>query len=714
MDETGGGNFGVLSLIKAVETLVARGDTAGARGLYAQWVAEHPDDPLLHAVLFNQSVMLSDAGELEAAVGCLERALALNPDFMPAHINLGRLRERMGSGLLAVQQWSAAAGRLGAVTGQAVSFKVTALNQIARVMEGASQDDTAEEMLRQSLDLDPRQREAAQHFLALRQRQCEWPIVQPSERLDRATLMAGLSPLSIAAYTDDPMLQLALAWHYNRTDVGAPVAPVITQHWAARRGGPLRVGYLSSDMREHAVGHLMAEVLGLHDRTKIEVFAYYCGIPAADAMQARYRASADHWIDISAMDDATAARRIADDGIQILLDINGYTREGRTKLLALRPAPVIANWLGFPGSMGSPYHHYIIADDWIIPPSHEIYYSEKVLRLPCYQPNDRQRKVSERIPSRAEAGLPAEGTVFCSFNGTHKITRFTFERWLTVLGRVPGSVLWLLSANEATQNRLKAHAARRGVAPERLIFAPKLANPDHLARYRLADLFLDTAPYGAHTTASDALWMGVPVLTLDGRGFASRVCGSLVRAAGLPEMICATSEEFIDRAVALGRDRPALARLRARLEAGRESCVLFDTPLLVRRLEDLLAGMWADHLADRLPRPDLANLDVYLEIGCAVDHEAAEVQTMADYEGWWRGLLARRDAWRPVPPDARLMAPQRVRTKKGQPGGSASASRQAASKGGSASAPGRVGTATSRRPSPRVKPSQPGGSESRA
>jgi predicted O-linked N-acetylglucosamine transferase (SPINDLY family) len=407
-------------------------------------------------------------------------------------------------------------------------------------------------------------------------------------------------------------------------------------------------------LREHAVGYLMTEVFGLHNRANVEVFAYYCGPTASDPLHANFKAAADHWSSISDLDDVSAAQRIAQDEIQILVDLNGYTREARLKLVAQRPAPVIVNWLGFPGTMASPYHHYIIADDWIIPKTHEIYYSERVLRLPCYQPNNRKRNVSPRAPSRAEAGLPEKGIVYCCFNGAHKISQFTFDRWLMVLARVPGSVLWLLGNTAATNERLRDYAARRGIARERLVFAEKLANPAHLARYVLADLFLDTTPYGAHTTASDALWMGIPVLTLSGRSFASRVCGSLARAAGIPELVCTSAEEFVERAVDLGNG-PTLRSLRERLRAGRDSCTLFDMPLLVRHLEKLYGQMWEQFERGELPRPDLANLDVYLEVGSQVNHEELEIQTVVDYHGWWREMLAGRHGFRPMEPDRRLL-----------------------------------------------------------
>ena len=652
---SGGRGFGVMELIRAAETLKRSGQTAAVSALYGSWIDANPEDPLLHAVLFNYSVVLSDDGDLVRARDCLERAIARAPDFMPAQINLGRILERQGAIGDAVTRWSQVVAALAPVNGTTISHKTTALNQIARTLEAAGRDEAAEEMLRQSLDIDPRQREVAQHFTALRQRTCEWPVIVPTERVSRRDLMLGLSPLSAAAYTDDPLFQLALAAHYNAVDVGLPAQATTSWPRAAVRDGRLRIGYLSSDLREHAVGHLMAEVFGLHDRSKVEIFAYYCGPKAADPLHLAYRAAADHWVDVSEMDDATAAGRIAADGVHILVDVNGYTREGRTKLLAMRPAPIIVNWLGYPGTVASPYHHYIVADDWIIPPDHEIFYSEKVLRLPCYQPNNRVRTIAETRPTRAEAGLPEDGVVYCSFNGTHKITRFTFDRWLDVLTRVPGSVLWLLTGADGTNDRLKAHAAARGVAPERIVFAPKIANPLHLARYPLADLFLDNTPYGAHTTASDALWMGVPVLTWSGRCFAARVCGSLVRSAGLPELVVETSEAYVDKAVALGHDRAFLAHLRRRLEEGRDSCTLFDMALLVERLEGLYEEMWADHAAGRLPKPDLADLDAYLDVALDFDHEAVEVGAIADYRGWWRDRLAARHRLRPLHADRRLL-----------------------------------------------------------
>jgi predicted O-linked N-acetylglucosamine transferase (SPINDLY family) len=644
----------VADLMRAADTLKQSGQAASVETLYATWVEHNQGNPLLYAILFNYSVILSDAGKLQPAREALERAIALNADFLPAYINLGRIYERQASVGMAVVQWSAVSARLATLNGANVTYKTTALNQSARVLEAANQDETAEEMLRQSLEIDPRQRDVAQHFVALRQRQCKWPVVAPWERVDREALMAGMSPLSAAAYTDDPLLQLAMGWNYNKLDVGTPAGAMESWPNASKASGRLRIGYLCSDLREHALGYLMTEVLGLHDRGKVEVFAYYCGPEAKDPLHASFQATADHWVPITSMDDAAAARRMLDDGIQILVDLNGYTREARVKLIAMRPAPVIVNWLGFPGSMGSPYHHYIIADDWIIPKDQEVFYSEKVLRLPCYQPSNRKRNVAPHRPTRAEAGLPEDAVVYCCFNGAHKITRYTFERWLMILARVPKSVLWLLSSTEAANQRLKEYAAQHGVASERVIFAEKLANTYHLARYVLADLFLDTTPYGAHTTASDALWMGVPVLTLSGRSFASRVCGSLVRSAGIPELAFTSARDYINCAVVLGNTPALLQPLRERLRVGRDTCTLFDMLLLVDRLEALYVSMWEAYENGKLPRPDLSNLDACLEVGSQVNHDEIEIQTVEDYRAWWSEKMAVRNKFRPVHPGGRL------------------------------------------------------------
>ena len=628
-----------------------------APALYKTWIAYNAESELLYAVYFNYGTALGETGDRTGAINALRECIRLKPDFCQSYINLGRNLEEEGHAAEAVKQWSELLNKLSVVNGENVAHKLLALQQIGRVLEGQFQDAAAEDALKQCLDINVKQVEVVQHWLALRQRQCKWPVITEWERVKRKDLLEGISCLSLANFADDPMFQLAKAYHYNRYTVGLPNgAGRRTDDATAgrRRPGKLRIGYVSSDLREHAVGFAMTDVVELHDRKDFEIFAYYCGISRPDSTQARTRNGVDHWTDITKLNDEQAAERISEDGIDILVDLNGYTKDARTKVFALRPAPIAVNWFGFPGTMASPYHHYIIADPYIIPDDAEIYYSEKVVRLPCYQPNDRKRVVAAKRPSRKDAQLPEHALVYCSLNGTQKLTQRTFERWLAILRQVPNSVLWLLTGNVDTNERLRQFAAQRGVVPERIVFAEKMLNPEHLARYPLADLFLDNLPYGAHTTAADAMWMGVPILTLPGRSFASRVCGSVVRAAGLGELVCATPEDYVARAIELGRDRSQLLALKQRLVAGRDFCLLFDTPQLVRNLEDLFRQMWQEFEAGKLPRPDLTNLDVYHEVGLELDLEGMELLDDRAYRALYVEKLAARNEFYPVAEDNRF------------------------------------------------------------
>ncbi|RYC30480.1 glycosyl transferase [Lichenibacterium minor] len=646
----------VTDLFSAASALTVAGQAGRAAQLYKVWIAFNPADPLLYAVYFNYGTCLRDLGDLPGAIAVLRDGIRLRPDFYPPYINVGRALEDSGQVAAAVTQWIELTHRTAAITGEALHLKITALQQVARVLEDQQQDAGAEDALRDCLSLDPAQREAVQHWIALRQRQCKWPVLQPWDRVSRQNLLRGISPLSLANLADDPLFQLASADDYCRHTIGRPQRPDLPAQEESRDPSrKLRIGYVSSDLREHAVGFAMTDVFETHDRSSFEIYAYYCGIGRDDSTKRRIQAASDRWIDINSLDDAAAARRIVDDGIDILVDLNGYTKSARTKIFAMRPAPIAVNWFGFPGTLGSPYHNYIIADSYVVPEDHERFYSERVLRLPCYQPNDRHRAVSSQRPTRQDENLPEKAVVFCCLNGMQKLTQAVFARWMTILVRVPDSVLWLLSGTAETNERLRTRATLSGVSPDRLIFADKKPNPDHLARYPLADLFLDTLPYGAHTTAADALWMGVPILTQPGRSFASRVCGSVLTAAGLRDTITATPEAYVECAVELGLDRAALAELKARLTAGRDTCLLFDTPHLVRHLEDLYRVMWTEAGQGRLPTPQLGSLDIYHTIGLEeLDLEASEDLKDEAYLARYRdALIAWNDTY-PIAPDNRL------------------------------------------------------------
>jgi predicted O-linked N-acetylglucosamine transferase (SPINDLY family) len=649
-------NLSIAQLIDTASRYTAMRQIEPARQLYRDWINLNPTDPLLFVAHFNCSALDTQSGDAQAAMASLRQTIALNANFMPAYINLGGLLERAGAQTEALELWRSVVNHPAPINGNAISYVTTALKQMARVLSDNQQLEPAETAVQLCLDIDPRRHDVVEQYVAFRLAQCKWPVVVGRENIDRKTLVGAIHPLSTSVYTDDPLLQLATTDRYVRLTTDDARIDRAADRRNAKidlKNRRLRVGYVSSDLRDHAIGYLMAEFFELHDRSKTEVFAYYCGVPSTSELTNRIQAAVDHWSDIRSLSDDDAARKIAQDGIDILVDINGHTRDSRTGVFARRPAPVQVNWLGYPGTMATPYHHYIIADDWIIPPESEIYYSEHVVRLPCYQPNDRKRIIAAR-PTRKDAGLPDNAIVYCCFNGTHKISRFTFDRWMEILRRVPGSVLWLLDTSESTKQRLGEFAESKGVSRTRVIFAQRLSNPYHLARYALADLFLDTSPYGAHTTASDALWCGVPVLTLSGRSFASRVCGSLVRAAGLDDLVVTRPEDYVARAVALGSDRRQIDDYKKKLEAERGRCRLFDTDLLAARIEDLYRTMARAHNKGLTPQPNLVNLDAYHEAGTDFDHEETEMLTVADYRGFYKAKLAERHLLRPMQPDHRL------------------------------------------------------------
>lgn len=644
------------SLLQEAERLETSGQGDAACNLYKNWIALNGRDPLLHAALFNYSVAMARRGDRAGAINALRESIRVKPDFFPPYINLGRQLEDAGMTGGAITEWLELTKRLGAVNGANVRHKLMALQQLARVLEGVQHDAAAEDAMRQALEINPNQPEVIQHWIASRQKQCKWPVMAEFEGITQRQLMAGISPLSGSVMLDDPVFQLGRAFEYAKQSIGAPV--VEETDWKTpqrmQQGRRLRIGYVSSDFREHAVGFGMSEVVELHDRTRFEIFGYYCGIERDDSTKQRIKSHLDHWRDIRGLGDDDSAALIRQDEIDILIDLNGYTRDARTAVFARQPAPIIANWYGFPSTMGTPYHHYIIGDAVVIPPGAEIYYSEKVLRLACYQPNDRKRVVAEQPHGRAAEGLPDNDSfVFCCLNGSQKIMPGMFQLWMHILKQSPNAVLWLLDAGADINQRLRTLAQQCGVSGSRLCFAPKRPNPEHLARYRHADLFLDTFPYGAHTTASDALWMGVPVLTVPGKTFASRVCASLVSSAGCADFICATPEDYAQKAIAIARDPEAQRQRKQEIYARRESTPLFDTPALVSGLEQLFGEMWQDFLNDRLPRPRLTNLDRYADVGVDVNIEGAAVD-VANLHAQYAGRFARLNAIYPMEPDGRL------------------------------------------------------------
>jgi protein O-GlcNAc transferase len=376
-------------------------------------------------------------------------------------------------------------------------------------------------------------------------------------------------------------------------------------------GRKIRLAYMSSDFREHATSHLMAGLFEAHDRAKFDVIALSAAPDDRSQIRKRLEQSFTDFIDVSGLTDDQAAAQLARSAIDILVDLNGFTRAARTGILRYRPAPIQVNYLGYPGTMASSFIEYIIADQIVIPADDRQFYREKVVWLPhSYQANDRKRDIANRKLSRQDYGLPESAFVFCCFNGSYKINPDMFDCWMAILTRSPGSVLWLLKDGETVPDNLRREARQRGVAPDRLVFAERAPPADHLARHCLADLFLDTLPCNAHTTASDALWAGLPVLTRIGQTFAGRVAASLLNAAGLPELITHSRDEYETLALELVTNRERLLNIRKRLETNRLTEPLFDTALFARHIEAAYEEMFRRHRAgfppDDIDLQDLA------------------------------------------------------------------------------------------------------------
>lgn len=392
----------------------------------------------------------------------------------------------------------------------------------------------------------------------------------------------GVSPAEQRACSEN--------WMRKRIAAAAPDRERLNFRFCDAPAAKIRLGYLSNDFHDHATSLLLIEMLESHDHARFELNAYSYGDDDGGELRPRLRRAFDRFRDIKPLSDVEAAQAIHADGVHILIDLKGFTQATRTSILALRPAPLQVNYLGYPGTLGDGLCDYIVTDAFVTPQESAHDYAESHALLPhSYQPHGRNGPIGP-TPTRVEAGLPPRGFVFCCFNQSFKFTPAVFDVWCRLLNRVPGSVLWLLASSEAEGN-LRNEALSRGVDGGRLIFAPDMAQAPHLARLRLADLVLDTSPYGAHTTASDALFAGAPIVTRPGATFPSRVAGSLLHAVGLPELIVEDEDTYFELAFALATQPARLAALRDKLAANRESAPLFDVPAYTLALEDLYQAM---------------------------------------------------------------------------------------------------------------------------
>jgi predicted O-linked N-acetylglucosamine transferase (SPINDLY family) len=435
---------------------------------------------------------------------------------------------------------------------------------------------------------------------------CDWNGIDAETDRMLQAVRAGeavASPFNLFVTDASPADQLrcARSWTERRYPAQPPL-------WRGERFAHerIRIGYVSADFRQHPVGYLAAGLFEAHDRARFEVIGFSIGPDDGSDIRRRLAQAFDRFIDVAALGVDEVARRIRAEEIDLLVDLNGFTQNARPGIFARRPAPVQVNYLGFPGTMGADYIDYIVADSVLVPRAHHDAYAEKVVTLPhSYMPHDAAgRAISETGLERAQFGLPDDAFVFCCFNNAYKVNPRAFASQMRILKAVEGSVLWLSENHPAAVAHLRQHAADAGVAPERLVFATRVASmADHLARHRLADLFLDTLPYNAHTTASDALWAGLPVLTAIGESFAGRVAASLLTAIGLPELIVQTVEQFENRAIEFATVPEKLSSIRERLAKNRSTSALFDTQLFARHLEAAYATMMERSRAGLSPQP---------------------------------------------------------------------------------------------------------------
>ncbi|MFD3266092.1 O-linked N-acetylglucosamine transferase, SPINDLY family protein [Phenylobacterium ferrooxidans] len=564
----------------------ARGDHEGAITLWRTCLTHNPD----HIVAGNaMGKALSMFGRLAEALAAFDATLQVAPRNIDALNCRGNILARIGRHAEALECYEQ-------VVSLDPDYTLAVVNR-ANVLGTLGRAEEAVAAYRAGLRVAPDNAEIQGAKLFQQLQICDWSEYQVSSDLIVGLLSQGVAadlPFTLLAHCDAPVTQIAAANLHLKTRFPVPLRKL----WSgeAYAHDRIRVAYVSADFRNHAVAHLIAGLFERHDRDRFEISAYALGPRVEDKKRARIRAAFPVFHDVAETGDLEVAQMIRAAEADIVVDLTGFTANCRPGIFAHRPAPIQINYLGHPGTMGRGLLDYVLGDGVVIPPGAEAGFGEQVIRLPhSYQVNDRDRVIAPRTPTRSEAGLPGDGFVFVCFNANYKINPPVFDVWMRLLLQTPGSVLWLLGGREAAVRNLRSEARARGVDPNRLIFAPKAAPEDHLARHRLADLFLDTLPYNAHTTASDALWTGLPLVTCVGRTFAARVAASLLQAAGLPELITKDLAAYEALALALARDPERLAALKAKLAAGLATAPLFDTDLSRRHIEAAYTIAWERH-----------------------------------------------------------------------------------------------------------------------
>ena len=591
----------------------------------AEMTAALAAQPPLFLAHHSLGVMLASQGRAVEALTCFEAAMALSPHSAEALIGrgnaliaLGRDEEALetfdralrlkpdisafnnrGGVLLRLKRHREALDNFEAALARAPDHANAALNRVI-TLQALGREDEAIIACEERLARNPDDEAFAVRLFCLAHAVCDWPRLKKLEPRICDSVRAGkalVEPFEILGVFDDPALQLRCA--QNR--VAALPLPPPLQNVGSYSHDRIRVAYLSADFSEHATALLAARLFELHDRTRFEIIAIDFSEEQASPMRARLKAAFDQFHSVRTMSAADTARLIATLEVDIAVDLKGHTAHSRPQILSYRPAPVQASWLGYPGSMGADFIDYVIADKVVAPFGHQPFFTEKIVHLPhSYQVNDDTRPLPS-LPARQEAGLPEHGFVFGCFNNHWKITQEMFDLWLRLLVALPDSVLWLLEG--PGRRNLERAAAARGIDPARLVFAPRVGLEPHLNRLGLTDLMLDTLPCNAHTTASDALWAGVPLITCAGASFAARVAASLLQAVGLDELVVTNLPDYQDMALGLARDPAALAVLRTRLAASRTQAPLFDSFGFTRDLEQAFEIMHRRAVRGEAPEP---------------------------------------------------------------------------------------------------------------
>jgi predicted O-linked N-acetylglucosamine transferase (SPINDLY family) len=578
-----------------VEALVNRGNVQRARKLPEAALADYERAiairPSYAPAYLNRGHVRRELQEWGAALASYEQALAIEPGCSEAWLNLGHVQRDLQHLDAALANYEKA---LAIDAGYAQAHYACADIHLVRAQYAA-----AAARYEAALALDPQLKFLLGLRRHARMRLCDWQEFDT----DVARLAAGIArgealspPFPILGLSGSAALQRQAAEIWMREL--CPPDPALGPIPAREPHERIRIGYFSADFRNHPVALLTAELFETHDRSRFETTAFAFGPGSTDEMRTRLERAFDRFIDVSKHSDRDIARLARTLEVDIAVDLGGFTGDLRSKIFALRAAPLQVGYLGYLGTMGAPYIDYLIADAVIVPGESRQHYAEKILYLPSYQANDSKRRIADKFFTREELGLPASGFIYCCFNASYKITPGTFAGWMRILGQVPGSVLWLLGADPIVVGNLRAEARAHAVAPERLVFGGALPLPEYLARFRTADLFLDTLPYNAGTTASDALWAGLPVLTCAGETFAGRVAASLLTAIRVPELIAATQSHYEALAVELATRPARLAEIRQRVAEHRLTTPLFDTRLFTHHLEAAYTKIYERHRAN--------------------------------------------------------------------------------------------------------------------